>query len=307
MLLRPPRRPSASEPAPATWQRDELATLSRWYPRTRERLQDERARAYLTARGIPWEIADGAGVGYVPADARLSGHMAKWRDRLIFPLASPAGVGYAGRTLAGWVPGMDEYQHKALLDSDPDGPRRWEKTYPAGWLGYGALAGAGYVVICEGPVDALALMASRLLDDVPVIALVGTAARAEWIPANVRGVVLALDGDAAGQERAQTLRHDLRAVGLAVTICAPAAEHGKDWAEAWRRVQHAGVWPISEAVDALAGAGDAVTPAEVVTPTPEPETGAGASLDALARADAVVRYLLAHGHELADVCAVAQA
>jgi Toprim-like len=258
-MLRPVRRMAASDPTPAAWQRDELQTLHRLAERMCARLADDRARAYLAARGIPWDVAAAAGVGYIPADARLSGVLAKWRDRLVFPLSSPAGLGYAGRSLHGWEPGMDENAHKALLDADPAGPRRWEKTYPAGWLGFGDLAAAEYAVIVEGPVDALALLAAApsLIGDVPIVpivALVGTAARAEWIPANIAGVVLALDGDAAGCERAQTLRHELRAAGLAVTICAPAAEdgRGKDWAERWRLAGHEGVWSVFEALDVVA-------------------------------------------------------
>lgn len=255
-LLQPPRPRPPHEPTPEPWQRDELAKLTQWYPRMRERLADDRARAYLEARAIPWDIAAAAGVGYIPADARLAGVLAKWRDRLVFPLGSPAGLGYAGRSLAGWVPGMDENAHKALLDADPAGPRRWEKTYPAGWFGFGDLAAAAYTIIVEGPVDMLALLAAApsLIGDVPIVALVGTAARAEWIPKHVAGVVLALDGDAAGCERAQTLRHELRAAGLAVEICAPAAEdgRGKDWAERWRLVRHEGVWSVLEALDVVA-------------------------------------------------------
>jgi DNA primase len=97
-------------------------------------------------------------------------------------------------------------------------------------------------------------MAAGLPD---VVALVGTAARVEWIPASVRAVVLALDGDAAGQERAETLRHELRAVGLDVAICTPPAEdgRGKDWSERWRLAEWDGVLPVFDAWDTLAGAG----------------------------------------------------
>jgi hypothetical protein len=252
-LLQPPRAQTApSQPTPEAWQVDELQAVQRLAERMRARLADDRARAYLAARGIPYAVAAAAGVGYIPADARLSGVLAKWRDRLVFPLGSPAGAGYAGRSLAGWVPGMDENVHKALLDADPAGPRRWEKTYPAGWYGYDVLATATFVAICEGPLDRLALAAAGL-DLADVLALVGTAARAEWIPANVRGVVLALDGDAAGRERAAALARELQMVGLAVTICAPAAEdgRGKDWAERWRLAGHEGVWSVFEALDDL--------------------------------------------------------
>ncbi len=252
-LLRPRRAARSIDPTPEPWQRDELATLERLAERMRARLTDDRPREYLEGRGIPWDIARDAGVGYVPADAKLSGSLAKWRDRLTFPLGSPAGAGYAGRSVWGWEPGMDENQHKAHLEATPDAPRRWEKTYPAGWYGYDELvATTNYVVVCEGPFDRLALVAAGL-GLAQVVALVGTAARAEWIPSTVRGVVLALDGDAAGVERARILRHELRAAGLDATLCTPPQDgRGKDWAERWRLAQWDGVLPVLEALDAYA-------------------------------------------------------
>jgi hypothetical protein len=237
----------------------------------RARLADERPRTYLAARGIPYDIAAAAGVGYIPADARLSGALAKWRDRLVFPLGSPAGVGYAGRSLHGWALGMDENEHKAWLDAltaaeeraaeearergeyRPVLHRRWEKTYPAGWFGYELLAKAHQLVVCEGPIDRLALAAAGLsLGE--VLALVGTAARLEWIPANVSSVLLALDGDGPGRERAQTLRDALRAEWLAAAICTPPTEDGlgKDWAERWRRAGRAGAAPVIDVLAAWA-------------------------------------------------------
>jgi hypothetical protein len=81
----------------------------------RARVTDDRPRAYLAARRISYEVAEAADVGYIPADARLPTNLRKWCDRLIFPLAGPDGQGYAGRSLWGWRPGMDENAHKALL------------------------------------------------------------------------------------------------------------------------------------------------------------------------------------------------
>lgn len=258
-LLRPVVRPRANEPTPAEWQRTELATLARWYPRMRERLADDRARAYLEGRAIALELAEAAGVGYIPADARLPDPLSKWRDRLVFPLGSPAGRGFAGRSLRGWAPGMDENVHKALLDAK-DRPEaelrawghRWEKTYPAGWLGYDALASAAGVVLVEGPLDALALQTAGL-NDVPVVALVGTAGHAAWIPDTVGAAVLALDGDGPGRKAAADLAYELQVSGLTVRTCAPDASdgHGKDWAERWRLAEWEGVAAVFDAVDEL--------------------------------------------------------
>ncbi len=327
-LLRPPRRQVASDPAPEEWQRAELAELQRLAERLVARLNDERALAYLAARRIPYDIAAGAGVGYIPADAPVEWREvvrdgkrrrlqflvgtqlgAKWRDRLMFPLGSPAGVGYAGRSLAGWVPGMDEDAHKALLEVDPKGPRRWEKTYPAGWMGYDALATAAHVVMCEGPLDRLALVAAGL-SLAEVVALVGTAARPEWLDVQhcpqLRGVVLALDYDKPeSRAAAEVVRLKLRKAGLAAVKCAPPAEdkQGKDWSERWRLAGRDGVVPVEKALNALRcpAVQTVPTPVPVSAPPPaaEPADDEG-SPPAPWLANTVVCYLLEHGLALAD-------
>lgn len=270
-LLQPPRPRPPHEPTPEPWQRDELAQLTRWYPQMRKRLDDERARAYLEGRRIPYDIAVGVGVGYIPADAKLSGSLAKWRDRLIFPLGSPAGRGYAGRSLHLWRPGMDEDEQKTLLDALtaeeeraaeearkrgkylPVLHRRWEKTYPAGWLNFDALATAETAVLVEGPVDLLALLAAGMADmpGTPVVALVGTAGRAEWIPPNVRRVVLAFDRDQSGGDAAKSLARDLTTAGVAVRLCVPISGdgYGKDWSALWRSGHWEAVYSVLDALD----------------------------------------------------------
>jgi hypothetical protein len=248
--------------------RDELEALTALDGRMRARLSDARARAYLAARGIDYEVAEAAGVGYIPADARLAGALAKWRDRLIFPLGSPDGRGYIGRSLWGWQPdsGLDENAHKALLDAaDGAEHRRWEKTNPAGWLGYGDLAGVDVAVMVEGAIDALALQSAGLWH-APVVALAGTAAPVDWLPVTVLGVVLALDGDAAGVTRAEAIADELRRAGVTVCRCAPPEDgQGKDWAERWRRAGADGVAPVFAALDALQRD---LAPAEILAPEP---------------------------------------
>jgi hypothetical protein len=250
-LLRPVAPKAPTEIAPAPWQIDELEALTRLADRCRAHLDDVRPRAYLDRRGIPYEVALSAGVGYVP-DMTLSGPLSKWRDRLVFALGSPAGLGYAGRSLWGWAPGMDEDEHKAILDAD-GAPKRWRKTNPAGYFGYDQLGDAEIAVIVEGPVDALALLASGLFPETPVLALVGTACRAEQAPASLRHVVVALDGDEVGATRSADLARELPIEGLVVATAIPPDDGGgKDWSARWRISRHAGLWPISEALDRLA-------------------------------------------------------
>ena len=123
-----------------------MAALQAALPLMREALaSSRRAQRYLDERGIPLVSASAAGVGYLsravweqisPPEAQ---HLLKrWIGRILFPLASPLGQGFIGRTLLKWEPGMDENTHKALLER-PGAPRRWIKTNPAGWFGGDAL------------------------------------------------------------------------------------------------------------------------------------------------------------------------
>lgn len=323
-LLRPPRPTAHSAPAGhssaipahgAEWQREEVATLARLDERMRARLTDARPLAYLAERHIPLDIAQGLGVGYIPADARLTGQLAKWRDRLMFSLGSPDGRGYAGRSLALWEPGMDEGSHKALLDATPGAPRRWEKTYPAGWLNYDALASATYVALVEGPFDLLALATASVAEG-QIVATVGTAARIGWLPRHVRGIVLAYDGDAGGQGAAATLARDAARVGLQVITAAPtvADGYGKDWSERWRRAGWDGVAGPADALldleemaqDNIPLAAPTVASRNMLTAVVD-TTGAVDPLWAAALADPVVQALIAYGFTVAEVRALSAA
>src|SRR5579884_2534406 len=125
-IVRSPPKP------PPDWQQEELAALYRLY-RTgflRHAVRHPWAQAYLLARHIPPEVARSAGVGYLPAaedlpfdpwrDPQYRG-VGRWCQRLIFPLGvrwhdQVLRMGFIGRTLSGWHPGMDENEHKAFVD-----------------------------------------------------------------------------------------------------------------------------------------------------------------------------------------------
>lgn len=254
-LLRPIKRHHA-EAAP--WQQEERAALEALEPRMRRALlASERARAYLAGRGISLELAEAQGLLYLPpsaADLPEVQPLQKWLDRLIFPLSSPDGRGYAGRALVGWHPGMDENAHKRLLDA-PCAPERWRKSFPAGWYGLADLASdAEQIIIVEGPFDRLALVACGLWPD-NIVALVGSrdSRAGEWIPARVQRALIALDGDEKGREAAEALHQRLAEVGLSCAICTPPDDgQGKDWSERWRLGQHPAIWPLYEALDDLA-------------------------------------------------------
>lgn len=314
---------------PAEYQRIELAALLEQAAQLRAWLTHERALAYLEARAIPLDVAQRAGVGYLPPDAQLAGVPAKWRDRLTFPLASPAGAGVIGRSLHLWRPGMDEDAHKQALDARSSDEaytrawgRRYEKTNPAGWFGYAEMiAGpasdsasvSSELLICEGTLDALAI-AAGLGDMIQVVALAGLAAPVKWLPARVSSVLLALDEDTPKtQARARQIADDLRDAGVRVTRCAPPHDgKGKDWSARWRLASYDGLAPLSAALatldaldgpEALPARQDALAASQRAT---DDATGdATAALWSLARVDPVVMLLESHGYALARVSALA--
>ena len=223
-----------------------------------ELASSRRAQLYLTERALPPAIALASGVGYLsraaweqaPVSTEQQRLLKRWIGRIIFPLGSPTGQGFIGRTLLKWEPGMDENAHKALLDQ-PGAPRRWIKTNPAGWFGFDAPAClAEQVVLVEGGFDRLVLLAAGFPANT-VIALVGTAARPFWLAQfapQIKGVVLALDADDGGAVAMVRLAGEFRQAGFVVTQCPPPHDQwGKDWSERWRRLGPQSIWPLYEA------------------------------------------------------------
>lgn len=262
----PPKpAPSVTQPvlllpakAPPLWQQEErLALLSLDKQMRNALIHSERARAYLHERGIPLRVALAAGIGYLPVvllrHPRVYEKQAllrRWTERLLFPLDSPDGKGYIGRSLWRWVPGMDENEHKALLDQ-PRAPRRWIKTNPAGWFGYQPDELSRGIILVEGAFDRLALLTAGM-KATDVVALAGTAIRPDWFPAHVSTVVLALDADAGGESATQRLLERLEQAGIRAQVCPPPQDRwGKDWSERWRTMGVASVLPIFEARSSL--------------------------------------------------------
>ncbi len=252
------RRAPPAAPIPH-WQQDEVAALVAVAPLMRESLaSSEHAQGYLNERGIPLATALASGSGYLSRAVWEQANVAaeqrtllqRWIGRIVFPLGSPHGGGFIGRTLLRWAPGMDENTHKALLDR-PGAPRRWVKTNPAGWFGFDAPGQlTERVVLVEGGFDRLALLAAGFPART-VIALVGTAARPAWLARSapqVKGVVLALDADDGGKTAMARLADAFRQAGLSVALCPPPHDRwGKDWSERWRRLGPQSMWPLYEA------------------------------------------------------------
>lgn len=266
---RPSLRPSTSEsrerphivqpllfPPPKEipqWQQEELHALRSLDEQMRQALiQSQRARLYLRSRGIPLRVARETGVGYLSPELlngaemrKQRGVLRRWVDRIIFPLNSPDGMGSIGRSLWHWQPGMNEAAHKRLLERE-NGPKRWIKTNPAGWFGADVEHFSDTILFVEGAFDRLTLLAAGL-PATDVIALVGTAMQVEWLPAQVKTAVLALDGDDGGREASRRLANQLALAGLQVQLCPPAPDTwGKDWNERWQHLGHQGIAPVFE-------------------------------------------------------------
>jgi Toprim-like len=248
--------PSATPPQ---WQQEERQALLSLDGAMRKALvQSRRVGTYLHERGIPLEVAQACGVGYLPApllqllrQREQRALLYRWTDRLLFPLHSPDGQGYIGRSLWQWVPGMDEHRHKALLELS-EAPRRWIKTNPAGWFAYNFDQHPRSIILVEGAFDRLALLTAGM-QPASVVALAGTAVRPDWIPAHVTTILLALDADAGGEQATERLTEQLEQVGLSVSTCSPPQDSwGIDWSERWRKMGRVSVRPLLEAWSWLA-------------------------------------------------------
>jgi len=141
---------------------------------------------------------------------------------------------------------MTETAHKLLLERE-SGPRRWIKTNPAGWFCADGERLPRTVMLVEGAFDRLTLLAAGV-QATDIVALVGTAAQVDWLPAQVKTVVLALDGDEGGREASARLAEQLAQASVSVRVCPSAQDRwGKDWNERWQRVGYPSVAPVVEA------------------------------------------------------------
>jgi hypothetical protein len=250
-----PLRKTRTPAARPHWQEDEVAALGRAWPLMQEELTTFRAHAYFAERAIPPEIATAGGLGYLSRaawdDAPLSAEqqelLTRWIGRIVFPLGSPAGRGYIGRTIVRWEPGMDEQAHKAILEA-ADIPR-WLKTNPAGWYGLHPSHYAPTLILVEGGFDRLALLAAGI-ESQAVVALAGTTATVAWITRfapQVRHIILALDSDESGKAAMMQLADEFHEAKLVVDRCSPPqGGWDKDWSQRWRQAGPSGIWPLMQ-------------------------------------------------------------
>lgn len=262
--------------APTSDQAREREVLQALYHQARGYLAHKRARAYLAARGVPYELAVALGLAYLPPFSDIPSErvndairsMRAWFDRLIFPLTSAAGPGFTGRALAYWQEGMNEDDHKELLKAHK--VPRYKTTYPAGYFHADILETSEHATFIEGPFDALALLAGGIID---AVATCGTSLDALAIPLHLQGATLAYDGDTSGKKAAQDVRKLLRReVGiLDPRICTPPNDgKGKDWSERYRLHGREGLAPLLASEQR--GEGEPVSPGPA-EPAREPIAG----------------------------------
>lgn len=291
------------------WQRRELAALNKIYGSILLQLRHIRAYAYLAQRGLgdqaALDLLAALGVGYVPPANEWKKEppyeLRKWCDRIVFPFICRNGErGYVGRALALWQPGMDENEHKRLLDEhdtrmeEEHGDkaarhqiRRWRKTYKSGFFNAGILPEHRHIYLCEGPFDVLPL----LLANLPAVAIIGTHLDIEMIKAEKRlyDVTLAYDLDTQGQALIARTSDLLGGLGVGTAFITPPDDQGgKDWSERYRRSGLAGLAVLVEAERQRQSGELESTPApmasredqqEMVLPEPEQVMLAEPSLD----------------------------
>jgi DNA primase len=176
---------------------------------------------YLKRRGVPLDVAQRYGLGYVARGQwPHAGRDWKW-GRVVVPHHTPEGelVNLYGRTVEGAEGAPKEIRHTHLPGNK-------------GYFNPAALAiGDGPLYICEGAFDALALIAAGCERTVAVFGLSNI--RWDWL-AGVSGIVFALDADPPGIAARPKLTAAAWARGLEVWFL-DADHYGgeKDAAAAW--------------------------------------------------------------------------
>ncbi len=218
----PPPPPPPVEPV-----RDDLDEL---LARFQEALLGSWGQRYLELRGIPLTVARAHGIGYAPPK-EWPGR--GWKGgRLVVSHTTPEGraVNLYGRAVAkGDVPKQLKHDH---LKGNK------------GWFNARAVAeGEGTLYVCEAPLDALALIAAGYERTTAIFGTHGW--RWEWIPQEVRRIVLATDADEGGEKAREKIGGEARMRGIEVAYLDAESYGGeKDAATAYARgVLQIGEWP----------------------------------------------------------------
>lgn len=203
------------EPEPA---RGDLAALLAEYQAA---LPGSWGEEYLRRRGIPLELARRYGVGYAPP-GKWAHEARDWKwGRVVIPHTAPDGriVNLYGRAVGADEKVPKEHRHDHLPGAK-------------GYFNAAALReGDGPLLVCEGPFDALSLLAAGYPRAVAIFGLDGW--RWNWAR-GVRELVLALDADARGREAVRKLAREAALRGRRVYVLPEQVYDGhKDLSELW--------------------------------------------------------------------------
>ncbi len=199
----------------------------------------ERSIHYLKGRGLTGEIAARFALGYAPAgwdnlrtqfadymapelaeaglvidkevEAEQSRRYDRFRDRVMFPIRNTKGqvIAFGGRVL-------DQGEPKYL--NSPETP-----LFQKGFELYGlfearqAIRDTGYVLVCEGYMDVVALAQMGFPQAVATLGTACTATHVQKLLKQTDRVVFSFDGDKAGR----------RAARRALDACLPLVDDGK--------------------------------------------------------------------------------
>ncbi len=198
--------------------------LATWYQQLLRSEQGRDAYEYCTQRGLSDELIDQFRLGYAPNSFDAVKNWGKdqgysyelmlaagvltlkndndaptraydrWRHRLMFPITNPQGrvVGFSGRVL-------DADQHGGKYVNSPETPifHKSSVLYALSQARNG-IREHGYVVLCEGQMDAIACHAAGLVNAVAPQGTAFTEAQAKLIKRYTNNVVLCFDSDNAG-------------------------------------------------------------------------------------------------------------
>lgn len=268
------------------------------------------ARDYLARRQIPAPLVERFELGYAPdgyhnlipalasrvpqGDLEAAGLVARsdrggdlydrFRHRLMFPIRNAAGrlVGFGGRTLG-------DDKAKYVNTAETDRFRKGELLYGL-HLAKREMRESGRAVLVEGYFDVIAAVACGLESAVAGMGTALTPEQARLLARYAEDVVVAYDGDTAGESAFRRALPLLLGGGLAVRRVAFAAGHDPDslrLTEGTAAVQAA----VDSAQDAVAGELERVIPAGT-SRDPLRQAKAAAAVGELLRAipDAVLRY-----------------
>ncbi len=234
-------RPASSPPEPPKPVRADLAELLARYEAA---LPGGPGEAYLARRRIPLELARSLRAGYATADTWVGRKCPCPHGRLVLPHTAPDGtiLNLYGRA----------------VEIDEPAPKQWRHDHLPGNKGYfnAAALRSHRAWVCEGPFDALALLAAGVRAASAIFGVDGW--RWEWAK-GVREIVFGFDNDDGGSKWREIAR-GARLRGIAVEVLAAEAYGGqKDIAAAWE----AGVHGLDDAVerDAIRGEGAPEGPA----------------------------------------------